>query len=122
MAASRLTYHNVRRARTVSSIAIALIYAEGITCTTARLYQLHRMPVVDLPAQPLDVDLDEVRYGIKAVVPHVLRDVGSADDLRVTPHQILEERVLFRGQLDEPSAARDASRARVHDEIVEGQL
>src|SRR5687767_5214757 len=122
MAASRLTYHSVSRARTVSSIAIVLVYAEGISRAAARLYELHWMTIVDLPAQPLDINLDEVRYRVKVVVPDMLRDVAAADDLRLPTRQILEQRVLLRGQLDWPSAARHAPGACVHDEIVERQL
>src|SRR5688500_570122 len=119
MAASRLTYHNVSRARTVSNIAIALVDAEGITRAAARLDEPQWLTIVDLASQPLDIDLNQVRCWIKAVVPYVLRDVGAADDLRPPPHQILEQRVLLRGELDDSSAARDASRACVHDEIIE---
>ena len=45
------------------------------------LDQLHRVAVIDLAAQTLDVDLDQVRQRIEAVVPDVLGDVGAADDL-----------------------------------------
>src|SRR5688572_20277819 len=99
IAASRLTYQSVRRERTVSNIVgIARCRADGVAGSAARVYQLHGVPVVDLAAQPLNVDLDQVRHRVEAVVPDMLGDVRAPDDLVVPPHEILDQRVLLGGQ------------------------
>ena len=46
----------------------------------------------------LDVDIDDVRQRIVRIVPDMLRDIGAADDLPLTPHQMLEQRKLACGQ------------------------
>jgi hypothetical protein len=74
--------------------------------------ELHRVAVVDLPSQPLNVHLDQIREGVEAVVPDVLGDVGSADDFALAAGEILEERVLLRGELNGAARALDR-RARV---------
>ncbi|MNC87263.1 hypothetical protein D3C83_29760 [compost metagenome] len=113
-----LTYQSVRRARTVSIIRGARDRVEGVTRTSPRVYQLHVIVVVNLPAEPLDVHLDEVGHRIEAVVPHVLGDVGSPHDLTLAFRQILEEAVFLGRELDEASGALNASGTCVDRQIA----
>src|SRR5690349_9585049 len=117
-----LTYHSVSLARTVSSIRIARVRAQRVAGAAARLNQLDGSAVVDLATQALDVDLNEVRHRIEAVVPDVFGDIASGHDLLLAPGQVFEERVLLGGQRDWLAAARDISRAGVDHQIINRQL
>ena len=48
------------------------------------------MAVVDLPAQTLDVHLDQVRHRVEAIVPDMLGDVRAADDVTLAPRKVFE--------------------------------
>src|SRR5688500_5270695 len=122
IAASRLTYQRVRRARTVSSIVIAGFHTQRIPGAAPRLNQLHAVAIVDLAAKPLDVDLDQIRHRVETVVPDVLGDVGPAGDLTAAPQQMLEQRVFRGGEGDRPAGARDAPRAGVDGQVLDRQL
>src|SRR5688500_20120806 len=117
-AARMLTYQSVRRARTVSIIRGTRNGVEGVTSAAARLYELHLMAVINLPPEALDVHLDEIGHRIEAVVPHVLRDVGTPHDLALAFRQVLEQAVLLRRQLHGTARAFDAPGARIDGKIA----
>ena len=79
------------------------------------------MAVVDLAPQPLDVDLDQVRHRVEAVVPDMLGDVRAADDGTLAPRKVLEQRVLLRRELNGTFAALDTARPCVDGEILDLQ-
>ena len=56
--------------------------------------------IVQLAAQPLDVDVDDVGERVVVLVPDVLGDVGAADDLAGAAREVFEQRVLAAGQRD----------------------
>ena len=90
-AASTATQNSVSRARTLSILNAGVLgEPERVSRAPSRVNQLHGSAVVDLAAQALDVDFDQVRHRIEAVVPDVLRDVGPADDLALPTEQLLE--------------------------------
>src|SRR5688572_3710967 len=120
-AARMLTYQSVRRARTVSIIRGTRDRIEGVTRASPGVYQLHIIAVINLPAESLDVHLDEVGHRIEAVVPHVLGDVGAPHDLALAFRQVLEEAVFLGRELDEASGALNASGPCVDREIADGQ-
>ena len=77
-----------------------------------------RLLVVDLPAEALDVDLDQVRQRIEAVVPDVFGDVGAADHITLAAEQVLEKRVLLRREWNHSTAALDAPGARIDGQVT----
>ena len=95
---------------------------ERVAGAAAGVNQLHLMPVVDLPAQALDVDLDEVRLRIEAVVPDMLGDVAAAHDLPLAPRQVLEQGEFLGGELDGAAGTGDAPGPGVDQEVIDRQL
>jgi hypothetical protein len=81
------------------------------------VYQLRLEVVVDLPAQPTHQNLENVREGIVIFIPHVRGDCGAIDDNVFVRRQKLQERKLFRGQLDWFPGANGAARGQIHLEI-----
>src|SRR5688572_30680627 len=77
------------------------------------------MVVVNLSAQPLDVDLDQVGHGVEAIVPDVFGDVRAADDVTVAPRKVLEQRVLLRRELNGTLATLDTTCPCVDAEILD---
>src|SRR5688572_7796980 len=99
-AARTQTYQTVRRVRTVSIIRRTVRCLDGVPGTAACLDQLDREAVVDLAAEALNVDLDQVRHRVEAVVPNVLGNIRPADDLALASDQVLQQCVFLRRQLN----------------------
>src|SRR5262245_32070983 len=57
-------------------------------------------PAVDLLPQAAHVNVDEVREVVVLLLPHVLAELGAGDQTADVAHQVFEDRVLLRGQLD----------------------
>src|SRR5262245_44686569 len=76
---------------------------------------------VDLLAQVVDHDVDDVRSWVKVIPPSVLSDQRAAHDAPRVPHEILEDRVFLRREVDELAAAPDLSRRLIEDEVAHGQ-
>src|SRR3989449_2369854 len=65
-----------------------------------------RVPrAVDLAAQVADVDVHDVALGVEVQSPHVLGEHRTREDASGIAQEVLEERVLARGELDAPAAA-----------------
>src|SRR6266545_2129229 len=112
--ASTPMYQSVSRVRTVSSMASLLVRNEQIALAAQRADQLQLMAVVYLASQPLDVNLDQVGKRVEVYIPHVLADLGAADDLARPPREVFQQRVLFACQLDLTAGPLDQMRARVN--------
>src|SRR5688572_568632 len=109
VAASRLTYHSVKRARTDSKIVITHAFCgERVPSAAAGLDQLHFVTVVDLPAQALNVDLDQVRIGVEGAVPDVLANVTTSHDVALAADEVFQQRELLGGELNVSSRPRRA--------------
>ena len=76
------------------------------------------MFAVDLFSQAVYVDFDRVREWIERVVPNMRCDLRARNELARASRQILEQRILFRGQLHFIIAARNAMTRRVYNEIL----
>src|ERR1700686_3198537 len=99
------TYQIVRRnrrrmSRWIPSRDEVASIAKTISGAAHRLDQLDREVVVDLSAQPPHQHLEHVREGIVVLVPDVRGDCRPIDHLPVMRHEKLEQRELFRCQLD----------------------
>src|SRR5687768_9724034 len=96
---STSAYQSVRRERTESIIAVG--GQEKVARAAAGVDQLDRVAVVDLAAEALHVDLDQVGEGVEAGVPDVFGDVRAAEHLpRAAGHE-LQQRILLRGEVDD---------------------
>src|SRR5437588_8954333 len=85
------------RAMKASSCGVA---CELIALSTASTDQRFLPCGLELPAQPLNIDVDDVGEWIVVLIPDVLRDIAAADDVAGTPRQILEQRVFLCCQDD----------------------
>src|SRR6476620_5674051 len=68
---------------------------------------------VDLLAQVVDDDVDDVRAGIEMIPPSILGDQGPAHYAALMAHGVLEDGVLFRRELDELTCALHLARVTV---------
>src|SRR5438045_6765397 len=75
------------------------------------------MSGIDLPAQSLHVNLDEIRGRIVAFVPDVLREFSPADDCALAPCQVLEQRILLCRKHDGLLCAKDLPLVRVDAQV-----
>src|SRR5437764_7571859 len=97
-------YQSVRRARTECNMS----GLEHVSRTAHRLNPFSRRDSLDVAAQPIDVDLDEVRERVELLVPDVLGDLLAGDDAAGVARQVLEHRVLFRGERERHAVDADA--------------
>ena len=72
-----------------------------------------RFRIVELAAEPLHVDVDDVGKRVVVLVPDVLGDVGAADDVSGLPGEVFEERVFAAGQRNLGAGPTDALSADV---------
>src|SRR5512139_1513953 len=68
--------------------------------TSHRLYVVPAERLVDLAAQPSDVDLDDVRVPVEVVLPDAVEQLELRGDEPGPPHQVLEHRELPRREPD----------------------
>jgi hypothetical protein len=72
---------------------------------------------VDLLAQTPDVDVDDVREAVELVVPDVLAEHGPGDHGVGAAHEVFEDGVLLRGQVDAPAVPPDLPALRVERQV-----
>src|SRR5579885_876812 len=119
MTASALPYQIVSRTRMETALVIAFLVPsptaapsgprsvlgpQDVAAAPDRVDQLALPPLVDLVPQVADVDVDDVREGVEIQVPDVLGDHGAGEHAARVAQEVLQQRVLLRGQLD-PLAA-----------------
>ena len=100
------TYQMVRRARRERRAHGSSSRGQLIALAAPRPDQRLAPGRIELPAQPLHVDIDHVRDRVVVLVPDVLGDVAAADDVARVAGQVLEQRVFLRAQQDLPIADR----------------
>src|SRR5262245_16548113 len=76
---------------------------------------------VDLLAQVVDHDVDDVRSGVEVIPPSILGDQGATHDAPRVPHEILEYRVFFRREVDELVTATNLARRLIEDKVAHCQ-
>src|SRR6266550_7152032 len=91
--------------------------AKAISGAAHRLDQLGRKFVVDLAAQAAHQHLEHVGEWIVVLVPHVGGDCRAINHLPVMEHEELEQRELFRRQLDGFARTPDSLGFQIHLEI-----
>src|ERR1700694_103995 len=108
---SAVAYQMVNRPRMLSTLR-----AHHVTHAAHRMDQLGLAALIDLLPEARDHDVHDVRAGIEVVIPGVLGDQRARHHAPVMPHQILEDRVLLRRELDPFAVARHLAAAGVERE------
>src|SRR4051812_41944979 len=116
------TYQNVRRSRrrTRRSRPTREVFpsvTKTVSGASDRLDQFRWVVVVDLPPQPANKHLENIREGIVVLVPHVRGDRGSIDDLAVVQHKELEQREFLRCELNGSACAPYSVPIEIHFKI-----
>src|SRR3982751_6303932 len=91
------TYQNVRRPGTVLNLDGLRIH-DRITDAADGLDVAGFARFIDLVPQVLDVHVDDVAREIEREIPDVLGDHRARQHHAGPPHQVLEQRVLLRGE------------------------
>src|SRR5215510_11264051 len=76
---------------------------------------------VDLAPQIAHVDVNHVALGIEVESPHVLGDHGTGQDAPGIAHEVLEQRVLPRGEGNPPLAPAHGAARGIEEEIAHAQ-
>src|SRR5581483_12161096 len=105
-AAMMSRYQSVSCARMLLGVS-ALRITEDIPDAAHRLDQAGLAGDVDLVAQMLDVDIDDVARAIEREVPDVFGDHRARQHGAGAPHEVLEQRVLARGDRHRAAVAHD---------------
>src|SRR5512138_629515 len=92
---SATVYHRVSRCRIVRTS-----HLHDVPDAAHRVHQLLRVARVDLLAEPVDHHVHDVGAGVEVVVPGVLGDEGPRHDPAGVAHEVLQHRVLLRGEVD----------------------
>src|SRR5579883_2231884 len=142
--ARKSEYHSVSRTRTESNIGFpasgpaphpsgrrwVLItgvglrrrHAEQITRPAPGVQQRNSRSRVNLPAQPVHVDFDEIGKRIEGLVPDVLGDFRASDYAPGVPHQVFEQRVFLVGQPNAAARSHRRLRACVQRQVGDADL
>src|SRR5262245_42509879 len=107
-------------ARAASRKGSGLLLRESphpVSDSANRLNQPLSLPRVDLLAQRVDVDVDDVRREIERVFPDPRLDLGSGNDFAPPAEEELEQGALARRQPNDVSRPRQLARFGIVVEI-----
>jgi hypothetical protein len=76
---------------------------------------------IDLAPQPSNMDVDEVCARIEMIMPDLLEEHGSSDNLVMVPHEMLEQAQLPRLQFEVSRSAARFARQKIHFQIAYSQ-
>src|SRR3974390_2658797 len=93
--------------------------ADHITGAAHGMQKRLRKPLVDLGAQPRDVNIDDVGLWVKMIIPNVLQQHSAGHDLTRVTHQILEHTEFARLQLQLLPTATDLVRKPIELKIAD---
>src|SRR5579883_3314575 len=81
--------------------------AEPVSYSADRFDRVRFSTFVQFGAKPADMRLDNVRLGIKMIIPDALEQHGPGHDFAGVPHQLLEQPELPWLQQDVPAVTGD---------------
>ena len=84
-------------------------------------YQWRLTRAVDLPAKPTHMDINEIRTGIEAIAPYMLKEHCTRGRVPLVPHQIFQKPEFARQQIQGSSATTRASRNKIQFQIVDAK-
>src|SRR5262245_28753432 len=83
-----------------SACSCRLLVVDRVADASRRADQFALVRVIHLVPQMPDVDINDIRYPVEALIPDVLDDHRAGDHAPGTGPQVLEHRILFRRQFD----------------------
>src|SRR5262249_12590240 len=95
--------------------------------TETEPHPAHRMDegvdslAIHLASQAADVNVDDVRHGIKMQIPHVLQQHRARHDLAGVANEICKQLELLRQQLDLAALSAHAAGEQVHLQVPDPQ-
>src|SRR5688500_17829796 len=109
--ARRSRYSSVPKATTVTPSAtvyqkvsrrrmVVMSRLHDVADAPHRVHQLMGVSGVDLLPQPVDDHIHDVGPGIEVIVPGIFGDEGAGHDPAGVPHEIFENGVLLRREID----------------------
>src|SRR5690242_4392398 len=113
------TYHAVSRTRARRNAVCLFRTAERIAEAAHRADRVVAEPGrLQLAADVVDVDVDDVGGRLEAVAPHLLPQLVAGQHGALVSHEVLEQRELGARQLDRPLADAHLARVRVQGELA----
>jgi hypothetical protein len=94
---------------------------QGVSGAGNRPYELDGMTMVDLVAEPTDVDLHQVWVGLKSSVPHMLHDLAARDDIRGAQEKKFEQAEFRWGERDPDAVPLNPAPVRIELEVGAAQ-
>src|SRR5579883_3365654 len=77
------------------------------------------MTCVNLAPQSLDIHLDQIREWIKGFIPYVLGNLGTCNKFTRAAAEVLQQRILFCGQLHVGTRTSHSSGDNVDCQIID---
>ena len=77
------------------------------------------MPSINLVAEIIDIDVDDVREGVKIKVPNVFGNHRPREHPARVAHHVFQQRIFLRGQIDPLPASGDFVVDGVQDQIID---
>src|SRR5262249_19450424 len=113
-------YQSVRRVRIENGCTRRSgLQAQHVSRASNRVKQPALALAVDLAAEVADVHVDDVALRVEVEPPHVLGDHGPRQHAVDIAEEVLEQRVLARGERDAARATGGGARGGIEREIVE---
>src|SRR3981081_504554 len=95
-------YHSVNLTRMLLNIReVGNFGRQHITLAASSVNQRLLRAVINLPAETLYIDVDDVGKGIEVLVPNVVGNLSAAQDLTLVKHQQLEQCIFLRSEFDD---------------------
>jgi len=91
---------------------------EQVALAAPRVDQAARGAGIELGAEPLDIDIDDVRKGIEVLVPDVLGDLFPAYHAALIEDEEFQERIFLGGEADGASSAHHGVAGGIHRQIA----
>src|SRR5687767_9354823 len=111
---------NDRRTLVVGTTEESLfrIFADDISGSSYGADQRIRISVVNLAAEAIDVNIDDICLGIVSAIPDVLKDHRASQDVAFVAREVLQHGIFLRRQVNSPSRTFHSSCSRVNFQIA----
>src|SRR5437868_2493905 len=93
-------YQSVNRMRSELDIAVRFLRAKHITLTAERAEQFRGVALINLAAEPLDVNLDQIGKRIISFVPNMFRNLSATHDFINVAREIVKQGIFLGSELN----------------------
>src|ERR1700730_13219143 len=100
---------------------ISLSPTEDIARTPNRVNHLGQLAFFELPTQPADVNVYNVRLRVVMIAPDLLEQHRPRAHPASVPHQVFEQPIFARQEIDRPSGAPDLSGKQIDLQVTDAQ-